>query len=248
LTVPFPAVSQPLEEGSSGPLEETRYADALHAAVLQYERDHSRAALDEAFGVAAAAVAQLRGNRAGEPPGVEEVRALFDRLPDFERLVSIAAGEAERAAAAAGVRIWQRFGFTGQPPSWDETELARARLLVACACAPLDGRGAQWLGPRLHRLAAARWAAMIVEELGAANEQWWRETLGGRYESVRQRCAPRTTWRTRGLAVLAASDRRTRETLRARLERWLADGGELDRLPAELEASLVQSRTPPRVA
>ena len=248
MTVPFPSVSQPLEEGSSGPLGEVRYADALHAAVLRYQQEHSPATLDQAFGAAAAAVAGLRGNRAGETPSVDEVRALFERLPDFELLVSIAAGEAERAAAAAGARIWQWFGFPGAPPGWDEAELSRARLLVACACAPLDGRGAQWLGPRLHRLAAGRWAGLLVEALGAVDEQWWQRALGERYESVRQRCAPRTTWRTRGLAVLAESDRRTRDTLQARLERWLAAGAELDRLPAELEASLVQSRTPPRVA
>jgi hypothetical protein len=236
-------VSQPLE-----PLDDARYAAALHAAVLRHQSEGSPASLDQAFAAAGAAVARLRGERAGVPPEVDEVRRLFDRLPDFERLVVVAAGQAERAAAAAGVRIWDWFEFAGPPPAWDEAELARARLLVACACAPLDGRGEQWLGPRLRRLAAARWAELIVEHLGDVGEQWWREALGERYESVRRRCAPRTTWRTRGLAVLAASDERTRAVLRARLERWLAAGGEIERLPGELEASLVQARTPPRVA
>jgi hypothetical protein len=84
--------------------------------------------------------------------------------------------------------------------------------------------------------------------LREADEEWWRGALGERYESVRQRCAPRTTWRTRGLSALLSSDARTRATLQARLERWLTEGGELERLPAELEASLVQTRTPHRLA
>jgi hypothetical protein len=240
-------VSQPLEEGSFGALDPTGHVAALHAAVERYERDQSPAALNGAFAAAAVVVAGVRGERADVPPDVEEVRRLFELLPDFERLVAIAAGEADRAAAAGGARVWQWLGFPGSSPCWDEAELARARLLVACACAPLDGRGAQWLGPRLRRLAAARWAQLIVDTLSAADEDWWQRALGERYESVRRRCAPRTTWRVRGLAVLA-SDERTREALRARLERWLAAGAELERLPDELEASLVQSRTPPRVA
>ena len=240
-------MSQSPQEGSFEALDPSSHVAALHAAVERYEHEQSPGTLDEAFAAAAIAVAALRGGRAGVPPDVEEVRRLFERLPDFELLVSIAAGEAERAAAAGGARVWQWLGFPGSSPIWEEAELARARLLVACACAPLDGRGAQWLGPRLRRLAAARWAELIVDALGAADEHWWQGALGERYESVRQRCAPRTTWRVRGLAVLS-TDERTREMLRARLERWLAAGAELERLPDELEASLVQSRTPPRVA
>lgn len=241
-------MSKPLQEGSFEPLDPTRYVAALHAAILRYESGGSPTMLDEAFAAAAAAVGALRGERAGVPPEVDEVRWLFHRLPDFERLVSIAVGEAERAASAAGARLWQWLGLPSPPPSWDEAELSRARLLVACACAPLDGRGAQWLGPRLQRLAAPRWAGLIVTGLHGADEQWWRGALGERYDSVRQRCAPRTSWRTLGLAVLPATDVRTRATLNARLERWLAAGGDLERLPAELEASLVQSRMPARLA
>lgn len=235
------------QEGSFEALDPSSHVAALHAAVERFESDHSPATLNEAFAAAAVAVATLRGERAGVPPDVEEVRRLFERLPDFERLVSIAAGEADRAAGAGGARLWQWLGLPGSSPTWDEAELSRARLLVACACAPLDGRGAQWLGPRLRRLAAARWAEVIVDALAGADEGWWQGALGERYESVRRRCAPRTTWRVRGLAVLS-TDERTREVLRARLERWLAAGAELERLPDELEASLVQSRTPPRLA
>lgn len=236
-------MSQPPE-----PLDHTRYVAVLRAAVLRHQSEPTAASLNEAFAAAGAAVATLRGARAGIPPEVDEVRRLFDLLPDFERLVAIATGEAERAVSSAGARLWQWLGFDGAPPAWNAAEIARARLLVACACAPLDGRGEQWLGPRLRRLAAGRWVELIVERLRDADEQWWREALGDRYESVRQRCAPRTTWRTRGLAMLLASDERARATLKARLERWLAGGGELERLPGELEAAFVQSRTPPRVA
>jgi hypothetical protein len=241
-------VSTPPAGESFEPLEPSRPAAALHAAVTQYESSGSPGALDQAFAAAAVAVAGLRGERADVPPELDEVRRLFEELPDYERLVSIAAGEAERAAAAAGARLWQWLGFRTPPPTWDEAERSRARLLVACACAPLYERGAQWLGPRLRRLAAARWAGLVVDGLREADEQWWRGALGERYESVRRRCAPRTTWRTRGLAILPASDATTRATLQARLERWLAAGGDLERLPGELEASLVQSRTPARLA
>jgi hypothetical protein len=222
--------------------------DALHAAVLRYRSEGSPDRLNEAFAAAATAVAGFRGDRAGVPPEVEEVRRLFDQLPDFELLVSIAVDHAARSAAAAAARVWGWSGFADPAPAWDTAELERARLLVACACAPFDGRGVQWLGPRLQRLAAARWAALIVEQLRAVDEEWWREALGDRYESVRRRCAPRTTWRTRGLAVLVGSDERTRTALTARLERWLEAGGDPERLPAELEASLVQARTPDRLA
>ncbi len=208
-----------------------------------------RRTLDEAFAAAAVAVAALRGERAGVPPDVEEVRRLFERLPDFERLVSLAAGEADRAAAAGGARVWQWFGFPGSAPRWDEAELSRARLLVACACAPLDGRGGSVARPeasppgrgplgRADRRRAAHGGRGVV--------------AGRRSGSATSRCGnaarPAPAWRVRGLAVLVTSDERTRETLRARLERWLAAGAELERLPGELEASLVQSRTPPRVA
>jgi hypothetical protein len=241
-------VSTPADGESFEPLEPARPAAALGAAVSRYEASGSPEALDEAFAAAGATVASLRGERAGAPPQLDELRRLFEQLPEFERLVSIAAGQAERRAAAAGERLWQWLGFRSEPPTWDEAERSRARLLVACACAPLDGHGAQWLGPRLQRLSAARWAGLIVGGLRDADEQWWRGALGERYESVRQRCAPRTTWRSRGLAVLPGSDPATRATLQTRLERWLAAGADLERLPGELEASLVQSRTPARLA
>lgn len=241
-------MSTPLDEGTSRELELTGYEAALSSAVLRFEDDGSPASLDQAFAVAAAAVATVRGERAGVPPDVDEVRELFQQFPDFERLVSIAAGQAEDAAAAGGERVWQRLHFPGEAPRWNGGELSRARLLVACACAPLDGRGSQWLGPRLQRLAADRWAEEIVDRLRTAEEHWWREALGERYESVRRRYAPRTAWRTRDLAELPRSDAGTRDALRTRLARWLANGGEPGALAEELEAALVTSRTPDRLA
>ena len=193
-------------------------------------------------------MATLRGERAQEPPDVEEVHALFEELPDFEALVTLAVRQAELSAARGGEELWRSLAFSGPPPRWTEAECARARLLVACACAPLGARGADWLRPKLLRLAAERWASLIVGELRSADEQWWQRALGERYESVFRRCAPRTTWRTRGLAGLPATDERTSAMLKTRLERWLADGDGVDCLPAELEAALVQSRTPARLA
>lgn len=236
------------DEGSSGGEDLTRYEGALRSAVARYEDGRTPASLDAAFAVAAAAVATLRGERAALPPDVDEVRALFRRLPDFELLVSIAAAHAERSAAVGGERLWRTLRLTGEPPRWSESELARARLLVACACVPLDGHETRWLGPRLQRLAAERWAAQIVDRLRGADEQWWRDTLGERYESIRVRYAPRTAWRTRGLAILLESDANTRTALKERLARWLTNGGDPSRLPDELEAALVTSRTPARFA
>ena len=125
--------------------------------------------LDNAFGAAAAAMATARGERAGELPEMRELESLFKRLPDFERLVNVAANEAEDSARIAGAELWRCFGLNSAPPRWSDGERARARLLVACACAPVDGQGAMWLRPRLLKLAADRWAALIVEELRKRN-------------------------------------------------------------------------------
>jgi hypothetical protein len=221
---------------------------ALRAAVDRYEEAGSVSALDEAFSHAGAAVALVRGPRAANPPEVEEVRRLFTQLPEFDHLVAAAVDQADRSAQEAGQRLWESFGLTSPPPRWTEAERSRAALLVACACAPLDAHGLGWLRTRLLRLAADRWAELLASELREAGEPLWRRALGARYPSVHQRCAPRTSWRTLGLSAALRSDQRTYDTLRLRLSRWLADGGELERLPAELEAALVLGRTPGRLA
>jgi hypothetical protein len=221
---------------------------ALRLALDRYEQGRSARALDVAFAAAARAVAELRGERAGVPPEITELRSLFEQLPDYERLVEVAVAETERSVQAAGVRLWEWFGLTSSPPRWNEGERERVRLLVACACAPLDDQVATWLGPRLLKLAADRWAARLTDELRAADEDLWRRALGERYESVWRRCAPRGRWRTRELADLLAHDEAVVAAFRRRLARWLAQGGQVERLPSELEAAFVETRTPDRLA
>jgi len=239
------------ENDSSGPPEgpvPVHPVVALQTALDRYERAGSPAALDVAFAAAARAVAERRGDRANEPPEVTELERLFDEVPDYERLVDIAVGETERSVQDAGARLWEWFGLESAPPTWNEGERSRARLLVACACAPLDEQVVRWLGPRLLRLSADRWAALLTADLRRAEEDLWRRVLGERYESVWRRCAPRGRWRTRELADLLARDDATAAAMQRRLSRWLAEGADVKRLPSELEAAFVQTRTPDRLA
>lgn len=234
--------------GPPAPGEPVHPALALRVALDRYQEGRSARSLDVAFAAAARAVADLRGERAAEPPEVNEIRRLFEELPDYERLVEVAVGETERSVEAAGKRLWAWFGLSTPPPSWNEGERARARLLVACACAPLDQQVANWLGPRLLKLAAERWAGLLVAELRRVDEDLWRRVLSDRYESVWRRCAPRGRFRTRELADLMARNDAVAGALQRRLARWLADGAQVERLPAEVEAAFVQSRTPDRLA
>jgi hypothetical protein len=234
--------------GASSPGAAVGPVLALHVALDRYERDRSPRALDVAFAAAARAVAELRGARADETPEVNEIRSLFEELPDYERLVEVAVGETERSVEAAGARLWDWFGLAGDAPRWDDGERSRARLLVACACAPLDSQVVGWLGPRLLKLAADRWAGLLTDELRRADEGLWRRVLGERYESVWRRCAPRGRWRTRELADLLAHDDEVAGAMRRRLARWLADGARVERLPDEVEAAFVQRRAPDRLA
>lgn len=221
---------------------------ALRAALARYEETRSPRALDVAFATAAAAVADLRGERASVPPDVGELRILFEQLPDYERLVAIAVSETERSVQAAGARLWAWFGLESDPPRWNDGERSRARLLVACACAPLDEQVRGWLGPRLLKLAADRWAGLLVGELRRADEDLWRRVLGERYESVWRRFAPRGRWRTRELADLMARDDDVAGAMQRQLSRWLAEGGHAERLPDQVEAAFVHTRTPDRLA
>jgi hypothetical protein len=45
-----------------------------------------------------------------------------------------------------------------------------------------------------------------------------------------------------------ASDQNTADAIRRRLTRWLTDSRDFDRLPIELEAAFVETRTPARLA
>jgi hypothetical protein len=204
--------------------------------------------LDQAFVAAAAAVAVLRGERANEPADVEELRDLVERLPEFRRLVTAVVGEAERWAHAGADELWSWFGLTTAAPGWNEAEQSGARLLVARACAPLDPGGLDWLRSRMLRLAAERWAAQLTEELCRSDEDLWRRVFGERYESIRNRYAPRTAWRTRELSKVLVSDANTVDAIRRRLAGWFVQSRDLDRLPTELEAAFVETRTPARLA
>ena len=221
---------------------------ALRAALDRYHQAGSPAALDAAFAAAAQAVAERRGDRANEPPDVTELERLFEEVPEYEELVDIAVDQTERSVGAAGVRLWRWFGLETTPPTWNEGERSRARLLVACACAPLDEQVVGWLGPRLLKLSADRWAALLMADLRQADEDLWRRVLGERYESVWRRCAPRGRWRTRELADLLSGDDATAAAMQRRLARWLANGAAVERLPGEVEAAFVETRTPDRLA
>jgi hypothetical protein len=221
---------------------------AVRLALDRYQETRSPQALDLAFATTARAVAELRGERASTPPEVSEVSRLFEELPEYEELVSLAVGETEHSVQAAGARLWDWFGLSTPPPRWNDGERARARLLVACACAPLDQQVVRWLGPRLLRLAADRWAALLTAELRGADEQLWQRVLGERYESVWRRCAPRGRWRTRELSDLLARDNDVAASLERQLARWLRDGARMERLTDEVEAAFVHSRTPDRLA
>lgn len=221
---------------------------ALRAALDRYRQDGSPAALDVAFAAAARAVAARRAERAGDPPDVTELERLFAEIPEYEELVELAVSQTERSVESAGARLWNWFDLETTPPTWNDGERSRARLLVACACAPLDEQVVGWLGPRLLRLSADRWAALLTADLRRADEDLWRRVLGDRYDSVWRRCAPRGRWRTRELSHLLANDEATAEAMRRRLSRWLAAGAEVKRLPSELEAAFVETRTPDTLA
>jgi hypothetical protein len=235
--------TSPRERG--GELEPVQ---TLRLALDRYEETRSPQALDLAFSSAARAVAELRGERASAPPEVGEVRNLFEQVPEYEELVNLAVRETEHSVQAAGARLWDWFGLSTPPPRWNDGERARARLLVACACAPLDEQVVRWLGPRLLKLAADRWAGLLAAELRGADEHLWQRVLGERYQSVWRRCAPRSRWRTRELSDLLAQDSDVAASLERQLARWLRDGARMERLTDEVEAAFVHSRTPDRLA
>ena len=191
----------------------------------------------------------MRGERAQVAPELSELRSLFDELPDYERLVNVAVSETERSVEAAGARLWAWFGLDTASRRAGTTESAR-------------GRACWWRAPARRWTARRRMAwtavahssrrnggrALLVGELRRADEDMWRRVLGDRYESVWRRCAPRGRWRTRELADLIARDDDVAGAMQRRLSRWLAGGGHIERLPAEVEAAFVHSRTPDRLA
>ena len=65
---------------------------------------------------------------------------------------------------------------------------------------------------------------------------------------MQARYAPRTAWRKRELANVLATDANTVAAIRRRLAAWFVQSRDLERLPTELEAAFVQTRTPSRLA
>ena len=236
------------DAAAAGDVEAATRAAALRVALARYETTRSPAMLDQAFVAAAAAVAAVRAERANEPADVEELRRLMEQLPEFRELVGTVVGEAEHWAHAGAEELWSWFGLTTDAPGWNEAEQSGARLLVARACAPLAADGVQWLRARMLRLAAERWAAQLTDELCRRDEDLWRRVFGERYELIRTRYAPRTAWRKRELSNVLATDSSTVTAIRRRLAAWFVQSRDLERLPTELEAAFIETRTPARLA
>jgi hypothetical protein len=236
------------DAAAAGDVEAATRAAALRVALARYETTGSPAMLDQAFVAAAAAVAALRGERATEPADVQELRGLVEQLPEFRELVGTMVVEAERWAHAGAEELWTWFGLPTQAPGWNEAEQSGARLLVARACAPLEPGGVDWLRARMLRLAAERWAAQLTEQLRRSDEDLWRRVFAERYDLIRTRYAPRTAWRTRELSKVLVSDASTVDAIRRRLATWFVQSRDLERLPTELEAAFIETRTPARLA
>ncbi len=234
--------------GSGLPLGARPQLSRLRGALRRYRDHQAPGALEAAFAAAAAIVAAA--DAAPEPgarPDLERLRELARSIPDFGELLSCAADEAERVVAEGIWRLWRSLGLKGRAPAWSAAEWEAARMVFACACVPAPAPAPERLRDSLRTLAAGRFAQMIRDAL-AVEEEPWARVLGERYESVRHRCARRTTWRSRGLSELLRTDEAVRDAVTARLERWICAGAVAETLPQELEAALVHARTRPRFA
>jgi hypothetical protein len=224
----------------------------LRAALGGYRRSGELAYLDAAFAAARGLITALPWCSDQERrPDLEELRWVARAVSEFDELLTVAAGEAERAISASLRDAWTALGLRPGQPGWTATELESARMLFACTCAAPRGAEfapgtARGIPTGLRGLGAGRQALQLTGEL-AREERLWQRTLGSRYESVRHRYARRTTWGDRGLADLLR-DEPTLRAVRRRLERWLTDGARLPALAGELEAALVHERTPARFA
>jgi hypothetical protein len=219
---------------------------ALRAALGRYRTSAAPAELSGAFPAASAMIATMLTSVDGRPE-LEQLRRLAHTLPEFGELLSAAAGEAERAVCAGAVGVWRALGLRSTAPSWTPAERDAARMVFACACAPAMRMDPGRFQAGLRAVAAPRFAELLCRELAESEEAWTR-ALGDRYESVRHRCARRTTWRSLGLSDLLRGDDTSRKAVTTRLERWMADGGLLGALAGELEAAIVHARTPARFA
>ena len=236
----LPGEPLPLQEPALHALSAIRAALAGHALC------GDPAELEPGLVAARELIATLPGT-AG--PHLSELRRLGVALPEFGDLLDAAAWAAGDAVTRACASLWQTLGLHSPPPRWTSTEHDAARMVFACACAaPANAeQSPEWLSASLRRLSAARIAGELCAEL-AHSEAVWLRALGGRYGSLRHRCAPRTALRSRGLSDLLRSDEVCRAGVLRRVERWAATGLGVDELSAELEAAVVHARTPSRLA
>lgn len=223
------------------------YVEELRLALARDRGGSAAGELERAFAAARGLVAAAGATGPGDRPDLEQMRALAVAIPEFGEFLARASDETARLVHGATSGLWSALGLRSPAPGWTAAEHEAAQMLFACACAPSQTGDPARLGEGLRALAAGRFAELLCAEL-QAGEAPWMHALAGRYASVRHRCAPRTTWRSRGLSDLLRVDERTRGAVRARLERWLAGGGALPLLGAELEAALVHARTPARFA
>ena len=218
---------------------------AIRAALDGYARRGDAAELDRGLEAGRALVTAAHG--AGAIPDPQRLRELARACPEFDALLDVATGAAAEALVDAGARLWAELGLHRASPRWTATERAAARTIFACACATPAAAGTDWLSASLRRVAAARIATTLCDEL-AGGEAVWLRILGGRYGSLRHRCAPRTARRSRGLSDMMRADPDCRAAVQRRAERWVSGGGWTDELAAELEAAVVHCRTPSRLA
>jgi hypothetical protein len=228
------------------PPEAIPHLQQLRAALARYRTTAAATELSNAFPAAGAVIGTILTPVSGRPE-LEELRRLATTLPEFGELLSAAAAEAERVVCAGTAGVWRTLGLRSTAPSWTPAERDTARMVFACACAPAMRMDPARFQNGLRAVAAPRFAELLCRELVESEEAWTR-ALGDRYESVRHRCARRTTWRSLGLSDLLRGDEHSRKAVTARLERWMAGGGALPSLAAELEAAIVHARTPARFA
>jgi len=244
---PAPAIGQPLSPLPVAlPPEAIPHLQQLRAALGRYRSTAAPAELSGAFPAAGAMVGTIVRSVDGRPE-LEQLRHLADALPEFGELLTAATGEAERVICAGTAGVWGALGLRSTAPAWTPAERDAARMVFACACAPALRMDPVRFQAGLRSVAAPRFAQLLCRELSESEEAWTR-ALGDRYESVRHRCARRTTWRSLGLADLLRGDEVSRKAVTRRLERWMADGAPLPTLAGELEAAIVHARTPARFA
>jgi hypothetical protein len=228
------------------PPEAIAHLFQLRAALGRYRATGSATELAAAFPAASGVIGALQGPAGGRPE-LEQLRRLAQTLPEFGELLSSAVAEAERIVCAGTIGVWQWLGLRSAAPTWTPGERDAARMVFACACAPAMEFEPGRFQAGLRALAAPRFAQLLCREF-AGSEAAWTRALGDRYESVRHRCAPRTSWRSLGLSDLLRDDEIARGAVTRRLERWMADGGLMATLAGELEAAIVHARTPARFA